>query len=86
LRQARSVVLPSKARDRLRHSRGPHILKDKMPFVLSGVNRGQNVAEDVTYSGTVAGAIEGAILASPRSRYRRPMAPRRGKTRNGRRR
>lgn len=31
-------------------------------LVLSGVNRGQNVAEDVTYSGTVAGAMEGAIL------------------------
>jgi 5'-nucleotidase len=31
-------------------------------LVLSGVNRGQNVAEDVTYSGTVAGAIEGTIL------------------------
>ncbi|KZM49816.1 5'/3'-nucleotidase SurE [Labrenzia sp. OB1] len=31
-------------------------------LVLSGINRGQNLAEDVTYSGTVAGAIEGAIL------------------------
>jgi 5'-nucleotidase len=34
-------------------------------LVLSGVNRGQNVAEDVTYSGTVAGAIEGTILGIP---------------------
>jgi 5'-nucleotidase len=33
--------------------------------VLSGVNRGQNVAEDVTYSGTIAGAMEGAILGVP---------------------
>ncbi|MFE1602690.1 5'/3'-nucleotidase SurE [Methylobacterium sp. ID0610] len=40
-----------------------HILKDHGPdLVLSGVNRGQNVAEDVTYSGTVAGAMEGTIL------------------------
>ncbi|CTQ55654.1 5'-nucleotidase SurE [Roseibium album] len=31
-------------------------------LVLSGINRGQNLAEDVTYSGTVAGAMEGAIL------------------------
>lgn len=31
-------------------------------LVLSGVNRGHNVAEDVTYSGTVAGAMEGTIL------------------------
>ncbi|HEX5999888.1 MAG TPA: 5'/3'-nucleotidase SurE [Hyphomicrobiaceae bacterium] len=40
-----------------------HILKDKMPdLVLSGVNRGANMAEDVTYSGTIAGAFEGTIL------------------------
>lgn len=40
-----------------------HILKDHRPdLVLSGVNRGQNVAEDVTYSGTIAGAMEGTIL------------------------
>jgi len=31
-------------------------------LVLSGINRGQNLAEDVTYSGTVAGAMEAAIL------------------------
>src|SRR6476620_8639153 len=37
-----------------------HILNGKGPdLVLSGVNRGRNVAEDVTYSGTIAGAIEG---------------------------
>jgi 5'-nucleotidase len=34
----------------------------KPDLVLSGVNRGQNVAEDVSYSGTVAGAIEGTML------------------------
>ncbi|CAL8981221.1 5'-nucleotidase SurE [Rhodoplanes serenus] len=43
-----------------------HILADKGPdLVLSGVNRGSNVAEDVTYSGTIAGAIEGTILGVP---------------------
>ena len=31
-------------------------------LVLSGVNRGQNIAEDVTYSGTIAGAFEGTQL------------------------
>jgi 5'-nucleotidase len=42
------------------------ILTDAKPdLVLSGVNRGQNVAEDVTYSGTIAGAIEGTILGIP---------------------
>src|ERR671920_1663656 len=34
-------------------------------LVLSGVNRGRNVAEDVSYSGTVAGAIEGTVLGVP---------------------
>ena len=43
-----------------------HILDGKGPdLILSGVNRGQNAAEDVTYSGTIAGAIEGAILGIP---------------------
>ncbi|MFL5260330.1 MAG: 5'/3'-nucleotidase SurE [Hyphomicrobiales bacterium] len=31
-------------------------------LVLSGVNRGQNLADDVTYSGTIAAAMEGAAL------------------------
>jgi 5'-nucleotidase len=31
-------------------------------LILSGVNAGSNVADDVTYSGTVAGAMEGALL------------------------
>jgi 5'-nucleotidase len=31
-------------------------------LILSGVNSGQNVADDVTYSGTVAGAMEGTLL------------------------
>ena len=40
-----------------------HVLKEKPPdLVLSGVNRGANMAEDVTYSGTIAGAFEGTIL------------------------
>jgi len=39
------------------------ILKDKKPdLLLSGVNRGSNLAEDVTYSGTIAGAMEGTAL------------------------
>ena len=36
----------------------------KIDLVLSGVNRGQNVAEDITYSGTVAAAIEGALMGA----------------------
>jgi 5'-nucleotidase len=43
-----------------------HLMQNAKPdLILSGVNRGQNVAEDVTYSGTVAGAIEGTILGIP---------------------
>ncbi len=43
-----------------------HILKDKRPnLLLSGVNRGANLGEDVTYSGTVAAAMEGTLLGVP---------------------
>ena len=42
------------------------ILKDEPPdLVLSGVNRGQNLAEDVTFSGTVAGALQGMQMGIP---------------------
>jgi 5'-nucleotidase len=34
-------------------------------LVLSGVNRGQNLGEDVSMSGTVAGAIEGMMWGVP---------------------
>ena len=37
----------------------------KPDLVLSGVNRGQNIAEDVTLSGTVAGALQGMALGIP---------------------
>jgi len=40
-----------------------HLIPDRAPdLVLSGVNRGHNIADDVTYSGTVAGAMEGTAL------------------------
>jgi 5'-nucleotidase len=34
-------------------------------LVLSGINRGVNLGDDVTYSGTVAGALEGTLLRVP---------------------
>ena len=34
-------------------------------LILSGINHGQNIADDVTYSGTIAGAIEGTMLNIP---------------------
>jgi len=39
------------------------LLKGPSPdLVLSGINHGSNLGEDVTYSGTVAAAMEGAML------------------------
>lgn len=38
------------------------ILKDKIDLIISGINNGQNMGEDVLYSGTVAAAIEGMFL------------------------
>jgi 5'-nucleotidase len=43
-----------------------HLLEGGAPdLVLSGVNRGQNIAEDVTFSGTIAGAMQGMQLGIP---------------------
>lgn len=39
--------------------------KKKASLILSGVNRGSNAGDDVTYSGTVAAAMEGTILEVP---------------------
>lgn len=34
-------------------------------LIVSGINKGWNIGDDVTYSGTVAGALEGALLGIP---------------------
>jgi 5'-nucleotidase len=41
------------------------ILGQRPDFVVSGINKGYNLGDDVTYSGTVAGAMEGALLGIP---------------------
>jgi len=42
------------------------LLKKRKPdFIISGINHGPNMGDDVTYSGTVAAAIEGSILGIP---------------------
>lgn len=42
------------------------VMTDHKPdLILSGVNRGQNLAEDVTFSGTVAGALQGMQMGIP---------------------
>ncbi|HEV8362591.1 MAG TPA: 5'/3'-nucleotidase SurE [Gemmatimonadaceae bacterium] len=38
------------------------LMPEKPDFVLSGINHGQNMGEDVLYSGTVAAAMEGLAL------------------------
>src|SRR6476620_258508 len=38
------------------------VLEGKPDLVVSGINKGLNIGDDVTYSGTVAGALEGALL------------------------
>jgi 5'-nucleotidase len=41
------------------------LLKDEPDMVISGVNHGANLGDDVLYSGTVAAAIEGRFLGLP---------------------
>ena len=41
------------------------LMQDRPNFVLSGINHGQNMGEDVLYSGTVAAAMEGLALGIP---------------------
>src|SRR3982751_2605261 len=41
------------------------LMPDKPDWVLSGINHGQNMGEDVLYSGTVAAAMEGLSLGVP---------------------
>ena len=56
-----------------------HILRDRAPdLVLSGINHGTNLGEDVTYSGTVAAAMEAAILGVPAVAFSQ-MRPREGR-------
>jgi 5'-nucleotidase len=42
-----------------------HVFKGLPDFVVSGINKGYNLGDDVTYSGTVSGALEGALLGVP---------------------
>ena len=41
------------------------VLKALPDLVVSGINKGWNLGDDVTYSGTVAGALEAALLGIP---------------------
>ena len=41
------------------------LFEGRLDLVVSGINKGYNIGDDVTYSGTVAGAMEGALLGIP---------------------
>jgi 5'-nucleotidase len=42
-----------------------YLLKRKLDLIISGINTGPNLGQDIIYSGTVAGAREGALLGIP---------------------
>lgn len=42
-----------------------HVIGQKPDLIVSGINKGWNLGDDVTYSGTVSGALEGALLGIP---------------------
>jgi len=42
-----------------------HVIHGKPDLIVSGINKGWNLGDDVTYSGTVSGALEGALLGIP---------------------
>ncbi len=41
------------------------LLPEKPDFVVSGINYGPNLGDDITYSGTVSAAVEGCLLGLP---------------------
>jgi len=41
------------------------LLPEKPAIIVSGINKGPNLGDDITYSGTVAAAIEGTIFGIP---------------------
>ncbi|MFC3051301.1 5'/3'-nucleotidase SurE [Kordiimonas pumila] len=53
-----------------------HLMKDNLPtLILSGINRGGNLAEDVTYSGTVSVAMEGTLAGIPSIAFSQCIRP-----------
>src|SRR5262245_40708119 len=41
------------------------ILHERPSLVISGINRGMNIGDDIAYSGTVAGALEASLQGMP---------------------
>jgi 5'-nucleotidase len=49
-----------------------HVLGGKPDLIVSGINKGWNIGDDVTYSGTVSAALEGALLGVPSVAFSAP--------------
>src|SRR5918993_3813708 len=43
----------------------PGLMDFDPDVVVSGINHGENLGDDITYSGTVAGAMEGIVIGVP---------------------
>src|SRR5919199_930194 len=41
------------------------LVETKPDLIVSGINHGANLGDDITYSGTVAAALEGVVLGIP---------------------
>jgi len=52
-----------------------NLIGKKVDLVVSGINRGYNLGDDVTYSGTVAAAFEGTLLGYPSIAVSRAAMP-----------
>lgn len=50
------------------------LLPEKPSLVVSGINKGANLGDDITYSGTVSAAVEGTIFGIPSLAFSLPSA------------
>lgn len=62
---ARRYAVAGSPTDCVMIAMGEYFTEKRPDLVLSGVNRGGNLGDDVTYSGTVAGAMEATLLGLP---------------------
>lgn len=50
------------------------VLPERPSLIVSGINRGANLGDDITYSGTVSAAVEGTIFGIPSLAFSLPAA------------
>ena len=61
------------------------LLEEQPDLIVSGINLGLNLGDDVTYSGTVAAALEGVLLGWPAIAVSQPPLDARSDSQDGRR-